>query len=277
MVAAIVFWAAAPAMARLDELVMEDAPYICPPAVPAAVADNFYEVKPGDTLWDIAREKGLSIDTLAAANMLADRDYIVAGQLLRVPSGCAVHRVQAGETLWGIARMYGVEIDAIAARNDLFNVNEIIEGQRLFIPLSFPGNKTSRGLAALSVPLDWPLVGAITSPFGMRDGRPHEGIDIAAEEGVPIRAAAPGRVVFAGSRGTYGLAVIVDHGGGIRTLYAHCSRLLVSEGEHVGTNSVIALVGNTGHSQGPHLHMEVLKNGVPLDPLLFLERESYYG
>ena len=97
------------------------------------------------------------------------------------------------------------------------------------------------------------------------------------EEGTPIRAAAPGRVVFAGPRGTYGLAVIIDHGGGVRTLYAHCSRILVSEGSSVGTATVVALAGNTGRSSGPHLHLEVLKNGIPLDPLQYLEQEIYYG
>jgi len=133
----------------------------------------------------------------------------------------------------------------------------------------------SRGLAA--GPFSWPLVGAITSNFGMRDGRPHEGIDIAAEEGTPIRAAASGRVVFAGPRGTYGLTVIIDHGNGFRTLYAHCSRIMVEAGDAVGPSTVIALAGNTGNSRGPHLHLEVLKNGVPLDPQMFLEQERYYG
>ena len=111
----------------------------------------------------------------------------------------------------------------------------------------------------------------------MRDGRPHEGIDIAAEEGTPIRAAASGRVVFAGPRGTYGLAVIIEHGGGLSTLYAHCSRIMVEVGDSVGTSTVIALAGNTGNSRGPHLHLEVQKNGVPLDPLTLLEQERYYG
>ncbi len=280
-VAGIVGTAAVPATARLDELIVTSKPYIYPPAVPVTETETateiLYLVEPGDTLSGIAREQGLSIETLVAANKLTDQDYIVSGQLLRVPTDSMVHQVQAGETLWDISGRYGVAIDVIAARNGLSNIHKIIEGRQLFIPLTGPSNKPARGLAAWSVPLTWPLVGAITSPFGIRNGRPHEGIDIAAEEGTPIRAAASGRVAFAGPRGTYGLAVIIDHGGGIRTLYAHCSKLLVAEGERVDSNAIIALAGNTGHSQGPHLHLEVLKNGVPLDPLMFLERESYYG
>lgn len=275
--AAAVLWAANPAVARLDELIVESAPYVSPPAVTVSAPQSFYEVKPGDTLSDIARKNGLSIETLAAANGLPDRDHIRAGQVLKVPSDCTVHRVQPGETLWDIARMYRVDVNVIAARNGLSNMNNIVVGQQLFIPHGVPGieSLSSRGVAAW--PLSWPLVGTITSPFGIRDGKPHEGIDIAAEEGTPIRAAAPGRVVYAGPRGTYGLAVIIDHGGGVRTLYAHCSKVLVTEGSSVSTATVIALAGNTGRSRGPHLHLEVLKDGIPLDPLPCLEQESYYG
>jgi LysM repeat protein len=275
-IAATVLWGACPASARLDELLMEGAPYVAPPAAGVPAPLGFYEVKPGDTLTDIAAKNGLSIETLAAANGLQNRDRIVAGQVLKVPSDCTVHRVQPGETLWDIARMYRVDVNAIAARNGLSNMNSIIAGQQLFIPHgpgagSLPSRSVAAGL------LSWPLVGTITSPFGMRDGKPHEGIDIAVEEGTPVRAASAGRVVFAGPRGTYGLAVIIDHGGGVRTLYAHCSKILVSEGSAVGSGTVIALSGNTGRSTGPHLHLEVLKDGVPLNPLNCLEQESYYG
>lgn len=274
--AAAFLWTAGPALARLDELIIEDAPYVSPPSAAVSAARGCYEVRPGDTLWSIARENGLTVEALAAANGLLERDRIKAGQLLALPAGCATHRVRPGETLWDIARMYRVDVGTIAARNGLADSNSILAGQQLFVPLDASGAAMSFRRAA-AWPLAWPLVGAVTSPFGMRDGKPHEGIDIAAEAGTPIRAAAPGRVVFAGPRGTYGLAVIIDHGNGTRTLYAHCSRILVSEGDSVGTSTIIALAGNTGRSNGPHLHLEVLKNGVPMDPALFLEQESYYG
>ncbi|OPY59690.1 MAG: Murein DD-endopeptidase MepM [Pelotomaculum sp. PtaU1.Bin035] len=273
-----VLWAAVPAVARLDERVLESAPYEAPPAAVAAAPHNLYEVKSGDTLSDIAGRSGVSIETLVAVNGLADRDNIRAGQLLKVPADCAAHLVQPGETLSEIAMMYRVDAGVIASRNGLADINNIIAGRQLLIPRGVTGLEDALPAIGPAIrQLAWPLAGEITSPFGLRDGGRHEGIDIAAVEGTPIRPAAPGKVAFAGPRGTYGLAVIIDHGGGTSTLYAHCSKVLVTEGDAVNTDTVIALSGNTGHSTGPHLHLEVLQNGVPLDPLTFLKRESYYG
>ncbi|OPX91650.1 MAG: Murein DD-endopeptidase MepM [Pelotomaculum sp. PtaB.Bin013] len=276
--AMVVMWAACPAGARLDERILEGAPYVTPAHVVAAADQSLYEIKPGDTLSGIAREKGISLEFLAAANNLADPDDIRAGQLIKVPADSISHRIQPGETLLSIAGMYQVDVNALASRNELSDINSIIAGRQLLIPRGAAGHEAALPVAGPQVRrLAWPLVGAITSPFGTRDGRPHEGIDIAAEENTPMRAAAAGKVVFAGPRGTYGLAVIIDHGNGLRTLYAHCSKLLVTEGSVVDTNTIIALAGSTGRSTGPHLHLEVLQNGVPLDPLNWLARESYYS
>lgn len=117
-----------------------------------------------------------------------------------------------------------------------------------------------------------PVVGVVTSGFGYRVHpifkvvRFHTGIDISASYGTPIRAAAGGTVVFSGWRRAYGLTVIIDHGDGIATLYAHCSSLYVSEGERVEAGQVIAAVGSTGLSTGPHLHFEVRRYGTPINP-----------
>ena len=275
--AVAVLCSACPAFARLDELVVESAPYIAPPVMAETAAQVLYEVKPGDTLSEIARKNSLSIQALASANSLSDLDKIRSGQLLKVPSDCLVHRVQPGETLLEIASMYKADVNLIGTRNGLSNLNSIVVGQKIFIPNAARGTESSVSRGPALCPMSWPLAGVITSRFGPREGRQHEGIDIAVEEGTSVRAAAAGRVVFAGPRGTYGLAVIVDHGDGTRTLYAHCSRLLIAEGSSVDTSTVIALSGNTGHSTGPHLHLEVLKNGVPLNPLIYLDKESYYG
>jgi murein DD-endopeptidase MepM/ murein hydrolase activator NlpD len=115
-----------------------------------------------------------------------------------------------------------------------------------------------------------PVGGPITSGFGPRWGRMHQGIDIGAPTGTPIHAADGGTVVTAGWLGGYGNAVIIDHGGGRATLYGHQSRLGVGVGQSVGRSAVIGYVGSTGNSTGPHLHFEVRINGVPHNPLNYL-------
>ncbi|MFV9568221.1 murein hydrolase activator EnvC family protein [Thermoanaerobacter mathranii] len=125
----------------------------------------------------------------------------------------------------------------------------------------------------------WPVPSSsvITSPFGTRyhpilkQYRTHTGIDIAAQTGASILAAADGQVIFAGYYGGYGYAVIIDHGDGISTLYGHNSALLVKEGDTVKRGQVIAKAGSTGLSTGPHLHFEVRKNGVPVNPMDWLK------
>ncbi len=116
----------------------------------------------------------------------------------------------------------------------------------------------------------WPVNGTVVSGFGIRWGRMHEGIDITASIGTPIWAAAAGTVIHAGWLGGYGNLVVVDHGDGLATAYAHASSILVSVGQSVAQGETIALVGSTGNSSGPHLHFEVRVNGVAVDPLLYL-------
>jgi murein DD-endopeptidase MepM/ murein hydrolase activator NlpD len=115
----------------------------------------------------------------------------------------------------------------------------------------------------------WPVSGPVTSGFGWRWGRPHEGIDIGAACGTPIRAAAAGTVIYAGWMGGYGNITIVDHGGGIATAYAHQSSISVGSGS-VSQSQIIGAVGSTGFSTGCHLHFEVRVNGTPVDPLGYL-------
>jgi murein DD-endopeptidase MepM/ murein hydrolase activator NlpD len=127
--------------------------------------------------------------------------------------------------------------------------------------------------SASAAGLIWPIEGTITSPFGYRWGRMHEGIDIAAAEGTPIMAAASGTVVLMqseASSGGYGNYTCIDHGGGLSTCYAHQSSFATSEGASVSQGELIGYVGNTGHSYGAHLHFEVRIEGVPTDPLGYL-------
>lgn len=126
-----------------------------------------------------------------------------------------------------------------------------------------------------------PVMGGwVSSGFGLREahpvlgyvpGRHHDGYDFAVATGTPVRAAMSGTVSFAGWRGGYGNAVVLTHAGGYTTLYGHASELKVKEGEHVTQGEVIALVGSTGLSTGPHLHYELRKDGVAIDPGAFLD------
>jgi len=124
--------------------------------------------------------------------------------------------------------------------------------------------------------LAYPVYGPISSEFGWRvhpisgTERLHAGIDFAVDYGTPIAAAGSGVVIFAGWYGGYGYAVIIDHGGGITTLYAHADELLVSEGATVNVGTIVARVGSTGYSTGPHLHFEVREDGEPVDPRKYL-------
>jgi len=116
----------------------------------------------------------------------------------------------------------------------------------------------------------WPAHAKITSGFGTRDGRPHQGVDIDAPYGTPIVAAQTGTVTFAGVKNGYGNTTVIDHGHGISTLYAHQSKIGVVVGQHVTQGQYIGNVGSTGHVTAPHLHYEVHVNGVPRNPMPWL-------
>ena len=133
-------------------------------------------------------------------------------------------------------------------------------------------NATSRSSAGASIPATAglfmrPIVGGtITSKYGPRSSGFHTGLDIAISTGTPVYAAASGTVTFSGTKGSYGMLVIIDHGNGYVTYYAHCSALYVSAGQSVSKGQNISAVGSTGNSTGPHLHFEIRCNGSTLNP-----------
>jgi murein DD-endopeptidase MepM/ murein hydrolase activator NlpD len=124
--------------------------------------------------------------------------------------------------------------------------------------------------------MQWPVAGSVTSAFGERKNPMgagedfHPGLDIAADQGAPISAAAAGRVVSAGPDGGYGNLIVVDNGNGVTTRYGHCSQIYARIGEAVAAGQPIGAVGSTGHSTGPHLHFEVRVGDKPVDPAPYL-------
>ena len=187
--------------------------------------------------------------------------------------------VAAADTRRREVAMEVTELEGLSASEESALQGLIVERQREEEARRASERRAS-GLAGEPVPsggggaMGWPASGPITSPFGYRadpygSGASdfHPGIDIGAPYGSTITAAADGTVIFAGWYGGYGNAVIIDHGGGVSSLYGHCSQLLVSEHQSVQRGQAIAAVGSTGHSTGPHVHFEVRVNGSPVDPL----------
>ena len=127
----------------------------------------------------------------------------------------------------------------------------------------------SKTSASLGVSLIKPITGTITSRFGARSSirsSAHTGLDISSPTGTPIKAAAPGTVIWSGRKGSYGYLVVISHSNGVQTYYGHCSALYVSAGQSVSQGQTIAAVGSTGNSTGPHLHFEIRVNGVAYNP-----------
>jgi len=131
-------------------------------------------------------------------------------------------------------------------------------------------SQSSSSVVQSSSGLVWPVSGPVTSGYGWRWGRMHEGIDIAVPTGTPVVAAASGQVIVAGWMGGYGNLVVIDHGGGLATAYGHNSSFAVGSGSTVSQGQTIAYAGSTGNSTGPHVHFEVRVNGSPVDPLGYL-------
>ncbi len=116
----------------------------------------------------------------------------------------------------------------------------------------------------------WPVKGEVSSGFGSRDGRPHDGIDIRAPKGTPVKASAGGEVIFSGKMSGYGNLLVIRHSQDYFSAYAHNDELEVKEGKKVSQGDLIAKVGDTGHASGYHLHFEIRQGSTPMDPLLFL-------
>lgn len=208
------------------------------------------------------------------------------------------HTVVSGETLGKIAALYSVQAYDVREKNHDVLKAGLRPGTRLYIPFEeAPGWTTEwsserasewdgslasdivknakRDMAAVQAGFPgfiWPVIGNVSSAFGLRSGNMHDGIDIAAAEGTTVKAARSGHVIYAHNRiGGYGNMVILRHADSYSTVYAHLSLIHVKKGQFIAKGLPLGRVGQTGDAEGPHLHFEVRNNRIPVNPLLYLQ------
>jgi murein DD-endopeptidase MepM/ murein hydrolase activator NlpD len=232
-----------------------------------------YVVQPDDTISEIAVGFGLDPGTILSMNPIEDVRRLLPGTVLYIPDRDGVlHTVLPGESIAGIAAVYGVEMIALVDANDI--ESPVLQvGDVLFIPGA--SMDWQDYLQAIGELFSWPVrSGSFTSGFGMRvhpiSGiwHMHTGIDVANRLGTPVVAAGPGRVVHIEEQtANYGKMIILDHGNGYRTLYAHLDTFAVVQNEYVVAGEQIGTMGNSGRSTGSHLHFSVFRGSQPIDPL----------
>ena len=239
-----------------------------------------YVVRRGDTLCAIARRYGINVEALARANGMNLTDILPVGRRLVVPAGDGdLYRVRRGDTLWALSRRSGTTVADLARRNGLNPAAILPVGKLLLLPAgggpaaqaAAPEALAAARSARMAESMLWPVAGRVTSRFGLRWGRRHTGVDIAAPYGSTIHAAAAGKVTAASWMGGYGRTIMIGHDNGVVTLYGHTSRLLVRVGQRVERGQAVGRVGSSGNSTGPHLHFEVIVAGRAKDPLQYLQ------
>lgn len=243
-----------------------------------------YTVVSGDTVLGIAEKYGLQPETIQWSNPGIEQnpDLLRIGDTLNIPPVDGVlHTVAPGDTLSSLASKYKVDIETISSfgLNNLADPNgALVTGQAIFVPggtkpfvpkavVAYSGpipNSAAKGSGSFG----WPASGSITQRYWGG----HPAIDVGSWTGSPVKAADSGYVVVAGGgwNGGYGNHVIVDHGNGFVTLYAHLNSIFVRAGESVSRGQQVGTVGNTGNSTGPHLHFEIRYQGVPQNPFNYL-------
>lgn len=240
-----------------------------------------YEVLGGDTVSAIAEKFQISVDTVRWTNDLSDVDTIRPGDKLKIlPVSGVAHKVASGDTIYSVAKKYRIEAQAILdfPFNDIGNDLGLQIDQILIVPDGVPPSKPkpapTQYLAYANIPVDgtglfaWPASGYIGQYFAYY----HRGIDIVNSSGPGVAAADSGQVIVSGwpDNTGYGRRVIIDHGNGYTSLYAHLAATYMSVGQNVTRGQVIGKMGTTGRSSGVHLHLEIRKNGVAINPLSLL-------
>lgn len=244
-----------------------------------------YQVQPGDTASTIAEKFGISTDAIRWENNLASIEAIKPGQTLRIlPVTGIAHKVSHGETIYSIAKKYDIgpqgivdwpynnftndETFALAVGQTLIVPDGVMPKAQPTQPREYLAQVPQAGIVAGTGQFVWPAGGNISQGFRWY----HKGIDISNRGAPGIMAADGGTVVIAGwpSPWAYGNRVLIDHGNGFATLYAHLSQIYVSAGQRVSQGAVIGQMGTTGRSTGIHLHFEIRKAGVAVNPLSYL-------
>ena len=230
-----------------------------------------YTVRSGDTMWGIAIRFKLDVDTLRNSNpeLFHNPDRLYVGQTVRIlPFPGAIYEVKNGDTLAAIARKWNVSPDVITG----YGPNHLRDGQlRPGQEIVIPGGHLDLHIPppdkSLEATFAWPLRGWLTQGYSAK----HRGVDIATSWSAPIYAAGDGVVTRAGWLYTgYGFSVIIRHKNGLTTLYGHMTNPAVLVGDYVRRGQQIGEVGSTGNSTGPHVHFEVRKNHVRVNPLPYL-------
>lgn len=251
----------------------------------------YYTVQKGDTVSSISSRFGITINTILWANDLASYSLIRPGDSLTIlPYSGVIHNVKSGDTISKIASIYNVSEGEIMSTNDLGAILKI--GDKIIVP---GGSKIRQAVAATPKPavntgisiirdlvkapdapaasassgkMAWPTNGhRITQYYSWS----HTGLDIANKTGTPLFAAEAGTVEYSGWSNGYGYNVLINHGGGTKTRYAHASKLFVKAGDSVARGENIAAMGSTGWSTGPHIHFEVIINGKKQNPLNYIK------
>ncbi|MDR1256253.1 MAG: M23 family metallopeptidase [Spirochaetaceae bacterium] len=243
-------------------------------SAPRPLIYSSYTVQPGDMIGLLSSTFGLNQDTLISVNHISNTRSIQSGKTLLIPNQDGVmHTVGQNETLEGIARQYEASVSEIVTVNELFS-ERVNAGASIFIPNArLDSTKLQEINGDLFI---WPVRGRITSRYGYRVNPVtsqrgfHSGLDISANTGVPIKAAMSGMVLSTGYNDVFGYFVLVSHHSSYRTLYGHMSIIRTKPGAYVKTGQVIGDVGNTGQSTGSHLHFQVYKNGLTVNPTLLM-------
>lgn len=226
-----------------------------------------YTVQPGETLGGIANRTKVPRVLIAEANGLKPPYDVRAGQKLKIPR-TRHHTVIKGETGFTIAYNYGVPWRDIAVANGIEGEGALKPGRKLLIPTILDSAARPAPAAGSAPAFAWPLTGPVRRGYSSRSlSDHHDGLDIRAAEGTAVRAAAAGKVLFAGKEPQqYGSLVVVDHGDGWHSAYAFLSKVTVTKGDDVRKGERVGLVGSTGRAKGNELHFELRKDNRPVDP-----------